>query len=72
MEKVKNPPTMQWEMTAECNHDCTHCYNYWRKDFENDREQIQKSRVGNDIEFAPFLLLWKYYAKGCKTYSQLG
>lgn len=34
MEKVKNPPTMQWEMTAECNHDCVHCYNYWRKDFE--------------------------------------
>ena len=44
----------------------------WRKDFENDREQIQKSRVGKDAEFAPFLLLWKYYVKGCKTYSQLG
>ncbi len=44
----------------------------WRKDFETDREQIQKSRVGKDTEFAPFLLLWKYYAKGCKTYSQLG
>ena len=43
----------------------------WRKDFETDREQIQKSRVGKDTEFAPFLLLWKYYAKGCKTYSQL-
>lgn len=28
------PPTLQWEMTAECNHDCIHCYNYWRKDFE--------------------------------------
>jgi GT2 family glycosyltransferase len=44
----------------------------WCKDFETDREQIQKSRVGKDTEFAPFLLLWKYYAKGCKTYSQLG
>ena len=43
----------------------------WRKDFETDRAQIQKSRVGKDSEFAPFLLLWKYYAKGCKTYSQL-
>lgn len=43
----------------------------WRKDFETDREQIQKSRVGKNTEFAPFLLLWKYYAKGCKTYSQL-
>ena len=45
----------------------------WRKDFEKDRMQIQQSRVaGNDTEFAPFLLLWRYYAKGCKTFSQLG
>ena len=43
----------------------------WRKDFEADRRQIQMSRVGKDTEFAPFLLLWKYYAKGCKSYSQL-
>ena len=44
----------------------------WRKDFEKDREQIQRSRAnGQETEFAPFLLLWKYYAKGCKTYSQL-
>ena len=28
------PPTLQWELTAECNHDCIHCYNSWRKDFE--------------------------------------
>ncbi len=45
----------------------------WRREFEKDRLQIQQSRVpGNDVEFAPFLLLWRYYAKGCKTYSQLG
>lgn len=44
----------------------------WRKDFEKDREQIQRSRAnGLETEYAPFLLLWKYYAKGCKTYSQL-
>lgn len=44
----------------------------WRKDFEKDREQIQRSRAnGQETEYAPFLLLWKYYAKGCKTYSQL-
>ena len=46
-------------------------YKRWRKDFEKDRQQIQKSRVGKDIDYAPFLLLWKYYVKGCKTYSQL-
>ena len=45
----------------------------WRKDFEKDRMQIQQSRVAdNDTEFAPFLLLWRYYAKGRKTFSQLG
>ena len=45
----------------------------WRKDFEKDRQQIQNSRKDNqESEFAPFLLLWKYYAKGCKTFSQLG
>ena len=45
----------------------------WRRDFKNDRQQIQQSRVAaHDAEFAPFLLLWRYYAKGCKTFSQLG
>lgn len=28
------PPNVQWEVTTECNHDCIHCYNYWRKDEE--------------------------------------
>ncbi len=45
----------------------------WRKDFEKDRQHIQQSRVvGNDAEYAPFLLLWRYYAKGYKIYSRLG
>lgn len=45
----------------------------WRKDFEDDRLQIQKSRTeGKESEYAPFLLLWRYYVKGCKTFRQLG
>ncbi len=49
-----------------------HDFKRWRKDFEKDREQIQRSRAnGQETEYAPFLLLGKYYAKGCKTYSQL-
>ena len=45
----------------------------WRKDFEKDRQQIQNSRKDDqESEFTPFLLLWKFYAKGCKTFSQLG
>jgi hypothetical protein len=45
----------------------------WRKDFEDDRLQIQKSRTEEkESEYAPFLLLWRYYVKGCKTFRQLG
>jgi len=26
------PITVQWEVTPVCNHQCIHCYNYWRND----------------------------------------
>jgi len=32
--KLKYPPKAYWEVTPECNHNCVHCYNYWRKDDE--------------------------------------
>ena len=31
---VKYPPTAFWEVTAYCNHNCVHCFNYWRTDEE--------------------------------------
>lgn len=34
MKKLNAPATMQWELTSVCNHDCIHCYNYWRNDPE--------------------------------------
>lgn len=34
MPKVMYPPFVHWEVTPECNHNCIHCYNYWRKDWE--------------------------------------
>lgn len=34
MNTIFYPPNIQWELTTECNHDCLHCYNYWRKDSE--------------------------------------
>ena len=44
----------------------------WRKDFEDDRRQIQQSRILKEIpEQRPFSLLWQYYAKGRKHYSDL-
>lgn len=44
----------------------------WRKDFDADREVIQRSRVLPFVpERRPFSLLWQYYVKGRKTYSAL-
>ena len=35
MINLKYPPVVHWEVTPECNHNCIHCYNYWRSDKEN-------------------------------------
>lgn len=34
MTNMRYPPFVHWEVTPECNHNCIHCYNYWRKDAE--------------------------------------
>ncbi len=33
MKNVQYPPFVHWEVTPECNHNCIHCYNYWRKSY---------------------------------------
>jgi len=44
----------------------------WKRDFEDDRRRIQSSAVVHDIpERADFSILWKYYAKGKKKFSEL-
>lgn len=44
----------------------------WRKDFEQDRREIQASRVKKEIpEQRRFSLLWQYYVKGRKRFSVL-
>ena len=44
----------------------------WRKDFEADRRQIAQSRVGDgSAECVPLSILWQYYAKGKKRFSDL-
>lgn len=32
MSVLLYPPYLQWEVNSECNHNCIHCYNYWRAD----------------------------------------
>ena len=47
-------------------------FSQWRKDFEEDRRQIQSTRVKGVIaEQRPFSLLWQYYAKARKHFSDL-
>ncbi len=47
-----------------------HAFRRWKKDFEGDREAIQKSRVSSpQSEHKAFSLLWQYYAKGHRHYS---
>ena len=44
----------------------------WRKDFGQDRQKIQASRVDEKIpEQRRFSLLWQYYVHGRKTFSSL-
>ncbi len=47
-------------------------FKQWQKDFDADREVIQQTRVYNRIsERRPFSLLWQYYVKGRKKFSDL-
>ena len=44
----------------------------WKHDFDKDREEIQKGRVQKEIpEQRSFMLLWQYYAKGRRHFSDL-
>lgn len=47
-------------------------FNRWKHDFDNDRKHIQATRKVNRIpEIFEKSLLWQYYAKGKKLFSQL-
>ena len=47
-------------------------FRHWRRDFDQDRRDIQASRVGEKIpEQRRFSLLWQYYRRGRKTFSTL-
>lgn len=47
-------------------------FSRWKKDFKDDRETIQRNRMSDHIpERIPFSLLWKYYLKGQKRFSDI-
>ncbi len=44
----------------------------WKHDFDTDRQVIQQSRVVARVpERRPYSILWQYYVKGRKHYSDL-
>lgn len=48
--ELSAPINIQWELTPWCNHNCVHCYNYWRTGMvPNDNRLLA---VANDILFA--------------------
>lgn len=45
-------------------------FSRWRKDFKADRQKIQNHRTG-DASLGRFSILWQYYVKGKKRFSDL-
>lgn len=44
----------------------------WRHEFDFDRQKIQNNRLVQDEEIlSPYSILWKYYVKGKKKYSEI-
>ena len=53
MINLKYPPVLHWEVTPECNHNCIHCYNYWRKDTDkNSNLNFTKNNKNYYLNFA--------------------
>lgn len=49
-----------------------HTFSQWKHEFDADRTAIQQERVATDIpERQKISILWQYYAKGRKCFSQL-
>ena len=57
-KKLSAPIMVQWETTPLCNHNCIHCYNYWREtsfleklpnNYQTEYQHIVEEIVGNKI-----------------------
>ncbi len=42
---LKYPPQLFWEVTPLCNHNCVHCFNYWRTDDDKTIKMHQSSNL---------------------------
>ncbi len=59
MKFIKHMPFVHMEVTPECNHNCIHCYNYWRKSGEFEEFKYDQER---GIEIAKRIIANKPYA----------
>ncbi len=51
-KKLKYPPVVFWELTDKCNHNCIHCFNYWRTDTDNtlsEKSYEEYNRIADKI-----------------------
>ena len=59
MKFIKHMPFVHMEVTPECNHNCIHCYNYWRKSGECEKFKFDQER---SMEIARRVIAAKPYA----------
>lgn len=48
MNTLLYPPSIDWELTSVCNHNCIHCYNFWRG-LNNTEKKLPTSDYYNSI-----------------------
>ncbi len=83
--KLSGPVSCQIEVTTGCNHNCIHCYNYWRHESSiqgaNLSESVLAKVVSDLIEMHVFhvtftggepLLRWEILKKGISTLMAAG
>ncbi|OYV28003.1 MAG: hypothetical protein B7W98_00495 [Parcubacteria group bacterium 20-58-5] len=83
--KLSGPVSCQIEVTTGCNHNCIHCYNYWRHESSiqgaNLSESILDKVISDLIEMRVFhvtftggepLLRWEILKKGISTLMAAG
>ena len=50
MTVLHYPPSVDWELTSECNHNCIHCYNYWRKNKHQHSDMREKEHFSRIVQ----------------------
>lgn len=55
MKDIHYPPIVHWEVTSACNHNCIHCYNYWRK----NPQIIEECEKPDLLDFAEKIVSFK-------------